>query len=46
MCESFNDYLIDLKNGLIIFHARRDLAYGIKKVISIDLINIESSLIF
>jgi hypothetical protein len=46
MCESFNDCLIDLKNGLIIFYARRDLAYGIKKIINIDLINIKPSLIF
>jgi hypothetical protein len=46
ICESLNDYLINFENGLIIFHARRDLAYDIKKIINIDLINIESSLIF
>jgi hypothetical protein len=46
ICESLNNCLINLKNSLIISYARRDLAYGIKKVISIDLINIEPSLIF
>jgi hypothetical protein len=46
MCESLNNCLINLKNSLIISHTRRDLAYGIKKVINIDLINIELSLIF
>jgi hypothetical protein len=45
MCESFNNYLINLKNSLIISHTRRDLAYGIKKIIDVDLINIKSSLI-
>jgi hypothetical protein len=46
MCESLNNYLINLKNGLIISYTRRDLTYGIKKVIGIDLINIKFNLIF
>jgi hypothetical protein len=46
MCESLNNCLINLKNGLIISHICRDLTYGIKKIVSINLINIESSLIF
>jgi hypothetical protein len=46
ICESLNNCLINLKNGLIISHTRRDFAYGIKKIINIDLINIEPSLIF
>jgi hypothetical protein len=46
MCESLNDYLIDLKNGLIISYARRDFAYGIKKVVNVDFIDIEPSFIF
>jgi hypothetical protein len=46
ICESFNNCLINLKNGLMISHARRDFAYGIKKIIGIDLINIKFSLIF
>jgi hypothetical protein len=45
ICESRNNYLINFKNGLIIFHARRDLTYGIKKVINVDLINIKPNLI-
>jgi hypothetical protein len=46
ICESFNDCLINFENSLIISHICRDLAYGIKKVVNVDLINIESSLIF
>jgi hypothetical protein len=46
MCESFNDYLINFKNGLMISYARRDLAYSVKKVINIDFINIKFSFIF
>ena len=46
ICEFLNDCLINFKNGLIISHARRDLAYGIKKIVNVDLINIESNLFF
>jgi hypothetical protein len=46
MCESLNNCLINLKNGLIISYARRDFTYSIKKIVSIDLINIKSNLIF
>jgi hypothetical protein len=46
MCESLNNCLINFKNGLIISYAYRDLTYNIKKIISVDLINIESNFIF
>jgi hypothetical protein len=46
MCESLNNCLINFKNGLIISHTRRDFTYGIKKVISVDFIDIESNFIF
>jgi hypothetical protein len=46
ICESFNNCLINLKNGLIIFYVYRDFTYNVKKIIGIDLINIGLSLIF